>query len=78
MNQWVWRLCLLLNFIGKSAEEVRKELGEFTGNFFSDSIPAYLIEEGWKKGKDTWQLVFLLNENGKVNEVKIHKNCCGR
>ena len=35
-----------------------------------------LIEEGWNQKLDTWQLVFLLDEAGKVKEVRIHKNCC--
>ncbi len=64
------------HFIGKKAEEVRSELGNFSGFFWSDYIPAYIIEEGWTEKKNTWQLVFLPNENGKVAEIKIHKNCC--
>jgi hypothetical protein len=63
-------------FIGKTAQEVRNTLGDYTGYFFSDRIPAYLVEEGWQTKGDTWQVVFLLNLEGKIKEVKIHKNCC--
>ncbi len=62
--------------LGKTPEQVRATIGEFSGFFWSDSIPAYLIEEGWAEKKDTWQLVFLLDDRGRVNDVKIHKNCC--
>lgn len=63
-------------FVGMTPQQIKKELGNFTGYFFSDYIPAYLIEEGWEKGNDTWQLVFLLDDSGHVNEIRIHKNCC--
>jgi hypothetical protein len=62
--------------LGKTPEEVRTLLGGFSGFFWSDYIPAYLIEEGWTQKKDTWQLVFLLDDQGRVNDVRIHKNCC--
>lgn len=62
--------------IGKTSDEVRSVLGDSSGFFWSDYIPAYLIEQGWDKGNDSWQLVFLLDPQGKVNEVRIHKNCC--
>lgn len=62
--------------LGKTPEEIRILLGSFSGFFWSDYIPAYLIEEGWTQKKDTWQLVFLLSDQGLVNDVKIHKNCC--
>ncbi|MBI2606937.1 MAG: hypothetical protein HYW49_12760 [Deltaproteobacteria bacterium] len=66
-------------FLGRSREEVRDSLGDFSGYYRSGSFPAYIIHEGWqKKGEDTWQLVFLLNMNRKIKAVKIHKNCCDR
>jgi len=63
-------------FIGKTSTQVKEALGEFSGHFWSHNIPTYLIEEGWNQKLDTWQLVFLLDEAGKVKEVRIHKNCC--
>lgn len=63
-------------FIGKTAEYVRSQLGATSGYFWSDHIPTYFIEEGWSQKKDSWQLVFLLDKNDRVTEVKIHKNCC--
>ena len=63
-------------FIGKTPTEVRTSLGESTGLFWSDAIPAYFVEEGWEKKGDSWQLVFLISNEGKINDVRIHKNCC--
>ncbi|NBX76562.1 MAG: hypothetical protein EBQ92_08400 [Proteobacteria bacterium] len=63
-------------FIGKRPAEIKKALGEFSGHFWSDNIPTYLIEEGWNQKTDSWQLVFLLDNAGNVKEVRIHKNCC--
>lgn len=63
-------------YLGKYPKEVLVELGPSTGHFWSNEIPAYFIEEGWKGNSDTWQLVFLLDDNRKVSEIKIHKNCC--
>ena len=45
-------------FVGKPVEEVKSRLGKYTGYYWSHRIPAYLLEEGWEKNSDTWQLVF--------------------
>jgi len=66
--------------LGKTPEETKKILGEFTGYYWNHNVPAYIIEEGvikpneLKMTGDVWQLVFLLNKSGTVEEVKIHKN----
>ena len=61
---------------GKNSQEVRQVLGPFTGHFWSTQVPAYILEEGWRKNQDTWQLVFLLDDSGKIKEARIHRNCC--
>lgn len=61
-------------FLGKTVRQVREELGRPDGYFWSDRIPAYFIEEGWKKKTDSWQLVLLPGEDGYIHEVRIHKN----
>ena len=63
-------------FSGKSTQQVRQILGPSTGHFWNDTVPAYIIEEGWRKQESTWQLVFLLRDDGRVLQSKIHKNCC--
>ena len=64
------------HFVGKTRGQVQDELGPFSGRFWSHTVPTYMIEEGWTKGVNSWQLVFLLDDDGKVSEVRIHKNCC--
>lgn len=64
------------SLVGKTADEVVQTLGPTSGYFWSDHFPTYFIEEGWTKKKDSWQLVFLLNSDDKVTEIRIHKNCC--
>ena len=63
-------------YLGKSQAEIRKIFGDYSGHYFSDTIPAYLIETAEKKGDDSWQIVFLLNNNWKVSNIAVHKNCC--
>ncbi|MEK7358280.1 MAG: hypothetical protein AAB250_17670 [Bdellovibrionota bacterium] len=65
-------------FVGKDRTEIRSELGDFDGFYFSDMFPTYLIESGTTPGQDSWQLVFLLDRDEKVSEVIVHKNCCDK
>lgn len=69
-------MMLSKQLIGKSSEEIRKELGSWDGYYFSDMFPAYIIQDGRLEKGDTWQVVFLLDQNQKVTEVIVHKNCC--
>jgi hypothetical protein len=66
------------SYVGKSRLTVIKELGPSDGYYFSGLIPAYLINNPPKKGDDVWQIVFLLNKNGVVSKVVVHKNCCDK
>lgn len=65
----------------KLLRQVIKELGDPTGYYENDGIPAYLLTpESDKKTDikdDVWQVVFIPDKSWKkVEEVKIHKNCC--
>ena len=62
--------------IGMYRGEVRKVFGNYTGHYFSDMFPTYIIETATKKGEDTWQIVFLLNRKGNISKIIVHKNCC--
>lgn len=66
------------SLLNKPLPEVKDILGEYSGHYWNDDIPTYIIEEGWRADKDTWQLVFLPDKDRKVKEIKIHKNCCDR
>lgn len=63
-------------YIGKDMAEVKNALGPYTGYFFSDHIAAYQIYAGWKTNENTWNIVFLPGLNGKIKDIRIHKNCC--
>ncbi len=62
--------------VGKSASEIKALLGPTSGYFWSERVPTYFIEEGWSQKKDSWQLVFLIDANERVTEVRVHRNCC--
>jgi hypothetical protein len=69
-------MILKKEFIGKPFNSVRELLGSPDGYFENDAIPAYIISQDVDK-KDTWQIIFLPDKNWKkIDEVKIHKNCC--
>jgi hypothetical protein len=63
-------------YIGKSVLDIRSELGDPDGYYFSDVYPAYIIEEGQTRDQDTWQIVFLLDKSRRITDVIVHKNCC--
>ena len=65
------------NYVGVSIKKVFSDLGPSTGYFFSESIPAYVIQSGGQRIRDVWQIIFLPEENSeKVKEVLIQKKCC--
>jgi hypothetical protein len=67
-------LVLKKSFIGKPLKNVKELLGTPDGYFENKAIPAYLIST---KEKDIWQVIFIPDRDWKkVDEVKIHKNCC--
>lgn len=63
-------------FRGKTVMEIREMLGTNDGFYFTDVYPAYLIQIGKTHKEETWQIVFLLNNQRRVERVIIHKNCC--
>lgn len=64
------------DYMGKSVLEIRRELGSPDGFYFSDVFPAYMIHRGSAPDEDSWQIVFLLDKDRRVNDIIVHKNCC--
>lgn len=64
------------SLIGQHVKYIRANFGSPDGFYFIDVYPAYIIQEGQNRAEETWQIVFKLNENAKVREVVVHKNCC--
>lgn len=58
-------------YIGKSPSEIRNLLGFTDGHFVNENFPAYVLEIASKKSPDTWQLVFLVNKDLKVDDVVV-------
>ena len=63
-------------FIGIDSSEVKKFFGPYSGYFVNDYIPSYLIEIGEESGQDSWQIVFFIDDDGKISKIVVHKNCC--
>lgn len=60
--------------IGKSNAEIFQLLGKRDGYYFSDIIPAYVIEDKSSEGGEVWQIVLFLDDNYKVVNIRVHKN----
>lgn len=56
--------------------KIREMFGTYSGHYFKDVIPTYLIEIAKTEDRDTWQLVFLSDSNYKIANIIVHKNCC--
>ena len=65
-------------FKGKTIHSVFEALGPSDGHYFSERIPAYFIFRREKNNEDSWQILFMPDENDKIKETVIHKNCCYR
>lgn len=65
-------------FIGLDRSEIRNRLGDYSGHYISGMYPTYLIQETSETSTEAWQLVFLIDKDGKVQDIVIHKNCCSR
>ena len=63
-------------YVGKNVDEVINLFGKYNGYYFSDSIPAYLIEIGKTAEEDSWQIVLLIDKQNNISKIIVHKNCC--
>ena len=63
-------------YIGTDRGKIRKIFGDYTGHYFSDMFPTYIIERAKTKGQDSWQVVFLLDRKERISKIVVHKNCC--
>ena len=63
-------------FYGKDTREIRKIFGNFTGHYFTDRIPTYIIGKISERDENSWQLVFFIDRNAKIVEIVVHQNCC--
>ena len=66
------------DYVGMHVSEIGPLFGEYTGYFFSEAQPTYLIEIAKTKAEDSWQILFLHNRDRKITRIVVHKNCCNR
>jgi len=62
--------------IGLPRAEIRQMLAEFSGHYISGLYPTYLIQEAKTQAEEAWQIVFLIDVDGKIRDIVIQKNCC--
>ena len=65
-------------YIGKDTLEIRELFGGYSGYYFSDMYPVYMIERAKTGEQDSWQIVFFIDRHTKVSSIAVHKNCCDR
>ena len=72
--------CFLLKnqkkYHGIERHKIREIFGPYSGHYFKDVIPTYLIDVAKDRDQDTWQIVFLSDRNYKIANIIVHKNCC--
>lgn len=75
-SKMAYSIMINKDLIGKSIDEIRKLFGPQEGFYFIDTYPAYIIQRGKNHSEETWQLVFRMNNEYKVRDIIMHKNCC--
>ena len=63
-------------YVGKNTTQIIDIFGFPDGYYMSEAFVAYLIEVAEQRGEDSWQILFLLDRDGNVSEIVVHKNCC--
>lgn len=66
------------DYVGMHMREIRPLFGEYTGYFFSEAQPTYLIEIAQTKEEESWQILFFNDLDRKIRKIVVHKNCCNR
>lgn len=77
-SKMAYRILTDKSLLGKPVKYIRETFGSPDGFYFIDIYPAYIIQEGQKAGEDTWQIVFMLNNQYRVRDIILHKNCCDK
>ena len=73
-------VCSLLkvqeDYVGMHRREIGPLFGSFSGYYLTELHPTYLIEVAETGERGSWQIVFLIDRDGKVSEAFVHRNCC--
>ena len=60
--------------IGKDKTQIKEVLGPYSGFFWNESLPVYIVHEKSAPEDKIWQLVFIPGNDGKITEVRIQNN----
>ena len=60
-------------YIRKPNTEIVTLFGKPDSYYISDLIPAYVVQEYKKEGDEGWELVFLIDRNDKIIDIKAHR-----
>lgn len=66
------------SLLKKTFEEIHEMFGENEGFYFIDTYPTYIVQRGKNHSEETWQLVFRMNNQYRVRDIIMHKNCCDK
>lgn len=63
-------------YIGMHHLQIQPLFGDHPGYHATEVVPTYLIETAETEARDSWQIVFPLDQDRNVSDVVVHKNCC--
>jgi len=61
-------------YIGKTNIEIREIFGDPDSHYLSEALPAYTIQENTPAGGERWDVVFLINKENKIIDIRVHRN----
>ncbi len=64
-------------YLRQPIQKVLDELGRPNSYFFSDEVPAYLLQKRSEQTPKTWKLVFNVDAHHRVSNVFIHGHGSG-
>ena len=64
------------DYYGIDIQKIKELFGAYSGYYFTDSIPTYVIQTAQTRDQEMWQIVFLPDKEYKVRKIIVHKKCC--
>jgi hypothetical protein len=61
-------------YIGKKNVEIKNIFGKWDSYYINDSVPSYVIQESKSEKEECWELVFKIDQDGRVFDIAVHRN----
>ncbi len=61
-------------YIGKTNLDIKKIFGSWDSYYVNDTVPSYTVQENSGQKHERWELVFMIDQNSKVFDIKVHRN----